>query len=73
MGAGESGGGLILLHRNGRREVPLEGGWERTPGGKLKTNIFLKFFRKCIDKGVIGPYWGESVHYGLKSYSKFRN
>ena len=40
--AGESGGRLILLHRNSRHEVRLESGGERTPGRKFKPVIFFE-------------------------------
>ena len=40
--AGQSGGRLILLHRNSRREVSLKSGGERTPGCEFKPNIFFK-------------------------------
>ena len=40
--SGQSGGRLILFHRNRRPEVSLKSGGERTPGREFKTNIFFK-------------------------------
>ena len=69
LGAGEDCGRLILLHRDGCRKVGVEGSGDRTTDNQLKPNVFICFFGKNVDGGVVWPTGREGMHNILEGNS----
>ena len=71
MVTGEGCGSVVVLHRNGRRNVSLKGEGNVSPGCHLKTNSLTQFLGKNKNERVVTPPGNESVCDVLKGNGEF--